>query len=316
MPFYSRLVLVAAVLFVSSQAAAEVVWRGDFECGDLSQWTRSQSVSPDRLEVQEGGSGKGGRFALKATVVQGDNPIGASGNRNELTYTSYEPSGTERFYRWQTRFADDYPSANAWQLFTQWHHAGPSGSPPVEFFVRKEEIILNVVGESVWRMPLERGRWIDFVFHVKWSPDASEGFVELYVDGKQVLAPLHRATQFPGELNYLKQGLYRDASIQETGVVFHDGMIIGTSLADVMPETVAVSQPPAGPIATTEDAQAPQPRPLAPSSPTHADPSGSSEVAAAGCSSGSGSPMAPVAAAVVAGGVFRRRRLSTPVGAA
>ncbi|HEY3446368.1 MAG TPA: polysaccharide lyase [Myxococcales bacterium] len=301
--------IVAAVLLASGRAAAEVVWRGDFECGDLSQWTKAQAVSPDRLEVFEGGSGQGGRYALKATVVQGDNPIGASGNRNELTYTSYEASGTERFYRWQTKFADDYPSADAWQLFTQWHHEGPSGSPPVEFVVRKEEIYLNIVGERVWGMPLERGRWIDFIFHVKWSPDPAEGFVELYVDGKKVLEKLPRGTQFPGELNYLKQGLYRDAKIQETGVVFHDGMTIGTSLADVMPEAAAAAGPgaaaPVGPAAPQAGAaaQAAAPggaqaaSPASPSAPHQAasgaipsgDPNpGGAPYAGAGCSSASG----------------------------
>ncbi len=310
MAFYSRLAAAALVLLTAGQAAASVVWRGDFESGDLAQWTKSAAVSPDRLEVVEGGSGKGGRYALKATVLQGDNPIaGASGNRTELTYTSYEASGTERYYRWQTKFAEDFPSADAWQLYTQWHHEGPSGSPPVEFVVRKEDLYLNVVGERVWEMPLERGRWIDFVFHVKWSPDPSEGFVELYVDGEKVLDKLPRATQFPGELNYLKQGLYRDTTVQPVGVVYHDGMTIGTDLADVMPEAEARA-------AATSETEGSQASPAAPglrSPPSSGFAPGSPGApdAAVGCgasSSGSGSPMLVAGAASALALAARSRR--------
>src|SRR5207253_9390585 len=56
-------------------------------------------------------------------------------------------------------------------------------------------------------------------------------------------------------VNYLKQGLYRDPSISAVGVVYHDGMTIGTTLADVAPELVPAPPPP--PDAGTPDAGTP-----------------------------------------------------------
>ncbi len=49
-------------------------------------------------------------------------------------------------------------------------------------------------------------------------------------------------------MNYLKQGLYRDSSISAVGLVYHDGMTMGTTLADVAPQLVPPPPPPdAGP---------------------------------------------------------------------
>jgi hypothetical protein len=59
-------------------------------------------------------------------------------------------------------------------------------------------------------------------------------------------------TLFPGMVNYLKQGLYRDASISAVGVVYHDGMTVGTTLADVAPQLVPA--PPPSPDAGAPDA--------------------------------------------------------------
>ncbi len=232
-------------LCVASPALGKVVWRGDFETGDLSQWTKAQSVAPDRLQVVRSPVAEG-RYALKATVKQGDDPINASGNRNELVHLSYEPEGSEYFYRWSTMFAPSYPSAKTWQLFVQWHHSGSSGSPPVELVVHGEQMQLKVDGARrvLWTAPLERGRWHDFVMHVKWSSNPRVGFIELWHDGRLELPRTYVATQFEGQRNYLKMGLYRNASIAADGVVFHDGMVQATALADVMaPDGGAVDAP-------------------------------------------------------------------------
>jgi hypothetical protein len=191
-------------------------------------------VSSDRLQIVQDPV-RQGRYALRAKVIQGDDPINASGNRNELIHTKNMPSsGDERYYSWSTLWPSDYASANTWQLFTQFHHTGPNGSPPVEMFARGEKLYLRVSGSDVWQVPLERGRWHDFVLHVKWSPNASSGFVELWYDGKLSLPKTYGATLFEGQSVYLKQGLYRDAAVSPTQTIYHDGMTVATSLDDVM----------------------------------------------------------------------------------
>ncbi|MCE9667149.1 heparin lyase I family protein [Myxococcus stipitatus] len=228
-------------------SGASVVWSGDFETGDRSQWTRAQMVSSDRLAVVTSPRRQGG-YALKATVKRGDDPINSSGNRNELVRMTREAVGSEYYYRWSTMFDSTFPSVKTWQLFTQWHQESDTvgGSPPVEFYVYGEEIRLNIGGNPgtiVWSAPLVRGKWLDFVFHVRWSSDSRVGFVELYYNGKLVLPKRYIATQYSGQVNYLKVGLYRNDTITQTGIVYHDGWLMARKLEDVL-DPVAVLKAP------------------------------------------------------------------------
>ncbi|HEX8434446.1 heparin lyase I family protein [Archangium sp.] len=212
-----------------------VVWRGDFETGDRTQWSSTQMVNADRLQVVPSPA-REGRYAIKVTVKQGDNPISASGNRNELVKMTNETEGNEYYYRWSTMFASDFPSAKTWQIFAQWHHTGSNGSPPVEFYVNGETLYFRVQGTTVlWTAPLVRGQWQDFIFHVKWSASASNGFVELYHNGKLVIPKRAAATMYSGQRNYLKVGLYRNSTVAPIGIVYHDGWVQGRTLQDVLP---------------------------------------------------------------------------------
>ncbi len=255
-------------LLLPTLASASVVWKGDFETGNRSQWDREQTVSSSRLQVVTSPV-REGRYALKTIVRQGDDPINASGNRNELLYMGQEPSGSEYFYKWSTLFPSGFPRSSKWQVFTQWHHDGDGGSPPLEFFIIDDEMRLRaggVDGPVVWRAPLQREQWNDFILHVKWSADPKVGFVELYHNGELVLPLRKVATQFSGQRNYLKLGLYRDESISPEGVVFHDGFTMATKLEDVMPPVVATPTPEATPAPETpEQSPAPeqQPAPIA-----------------------------------------------------
>jgi hypothetical protein len=227
-------ILIAAL--IPGVALAAPVWSADFETGDLSEWSKIQAVSADRLQVVSDPV-RLGQKAVQVTVRKGDDPINASGNRNELLYMTLEEPGSEYYYRWSTLFPSSFPSANKWQLFAQWHQMGHSGSPPLELYVWGEEIRLRVGGVKgvvLWKVPLKRGEWQDFVLRVKWSPNASVGFVELHHNGKIALPKRNVATQYGTQKNYFKLGLYRDASISPVGIVYHDAVMQASTLADVL----------------------------------------------------------------------------------
>ncbi len=229
-------------------ASASVLWKGDFETGNSSQWTKEERVNSNRLMVVSDRV-REGSYALRAQVDQGDRPIQASGNRNELVYVGeeYAPAkaeGAVRVYAWSTLFNEDYPSVNTWQVFTQWHHTGLNGSPPVEFYVIGEQMRMRVGGSNsrdLWSAPLNRGQWNDFAVHIKWSSNPNEGYVELYHNGQLVVPRTVMATMYPGDGIYLKQGLYRNANIAAQGVVFHDGFTVATDVADVLPAGAAMA---------------------------------------------------------------------------
>jgi Polysaccharide lyase len=241
-----RLLALPVLAFAFSTAAsANVLWRGDYETGDLTQWAHIDGRA-DRLTVVQSPV-RQGKYALRVELHQGD--ISSSGTRNEVENSSSqgnEVEGNDKWYAWSTMFPSDFPAPNTWQVFTQWHHSGCCGSPPVEFDVYGETIQLAHQGGTIlWNTPLVRGLWHDFVVHVHWS--SSDGFVDLYYDGTKVLDHKTVQTLYPGEYTYMKQGLYRDASISPVAVVYHDGMVMGTSLADVAPALAAPPPPPPPP---------------------------------------------------------------------
>lgn len=310
--------IAALTLLAAAPCFAAVQWAGDFETGNLNQWTKVQEVSPDRLQIVADPV-RQGKYALKVTVKQGDNPINASGNRNEvLKEDGSTTEGSEAFYKWDTMFADDFPSAKTWQLFAQWHQPEDCcGSPPIQFQVYGEELQLTVsTAETlVWRAPLVRGVWHEFVLHAKFSDDPHKGFVELWYDGKKVLEKTYAATRANG---YLKMGLYRANTVSQTGVLYQDGMIRGQALEDVMPPaaTPPADQPPASnPPATSPTASnSPASNPVS-TPPTTAPSIGSSDgpVAGSGGSAGGGCSAigtAPAAAMAMLGmgALLRRRR--------
>jgi len=256
-----RLAASAALCLVAFQARASVVWRGDFETQNLSQWASVDGLT-SRLTIVSSPV-RQGSYALRVELRSGD--IASNGNRNELVRTDAETEGTDRYYAWSTMFDASYPSENKWQVFTQWHHSGCCGSPPLEFDVNGETLSLarnpppgNGATVALWSTPLVRGVWHDFVMHVIWSSNPDLGFIELWYDGSKVIVGKAVQTLFPGNVNYLKQGLYRDSSISAVGVVYHDGMTAGTTLADVAPQLVAPPPPPPPPAdAGTPDAGTP-----------------------------------------------------------
>jgi MYXO-CTERM domain-containing protein len=175
-----------------------------------------------------------GKYAMRTELRNGD--LSNNGTRNEVWWNSPQTEGMDRYYAWSTWFDAEYPSETTWQVFTQWHHTGNTGSPPLEMDVYGEEMRLYTRGTTIlWSAPLVRSVWHDFILHVHWSADASTGFVELWHGGTQVLARKYLATLYAGQSALMKQGLYRDSSIVPTAVVFHDGMTVATALSDVLP---------------------------------------------------------------------------------
>lgn len=258
-------------VLASSTGYAASVWKGDFETGSLKQWWVQQVVSSDRIGVVSDPI-RQGKFAAKFIVRQGDNPISASGNRNELVADTNEATGSEFYYKWNTLFPSNYPIVNKWQVFVQWHQKTGGGSPPLEFYVLGSQLRLRVGGlngKVVWTAPIDKGHWHDFVLHVKWSPSASVGFVEMYHNGKLEVPKQYIATQYSNDINYLKMGLYRDATITQEGVVYHDGMVQATSLNDVMAPVIPTATNPTAGTGTTDPSDA-----APPLAPDQTDPNG------------------------------------------
>lgn len=218
-----------------------VVFRGDYETGDLGQWGGVQSISGARARVVRSPAAQGA-WAARFEVRNGEDPLcrrgfGCFGDRSEVQETTGESEGDVRFYEWSTRFGSPFPVTSRWQVVTQWRPTRDSGEPSVGMYVSEGRLQLqvnphNANGSSagpprvLWSGPLDRGQWHRYRLRVTWSGSDRRGALKLWVDGRAVTPMVRVRTLYPGEGAYLKQGYYRQSGIGTPGVVYHDGLIV------------------------------------------------------------------------------------------
>ncbi|MFL5290484.1 MAG: polysaccharide lyase [Myxococcales bacterium] len=287
-------------------ANPDVLWRGNFEDGATSLsghcaqgqdgFCREQSVRSEQIQVVQDPVNEG-RYAARFEVKYGDVMSGYSDERALLSppETLWEDEGSDRWYRWQMMWPENYvgsypkwdelgtPSSRSpagWVV--EWHHDAnggvETGSAPLYFGANDTNIKMCLVDqatsacrENLDLAPLQRGHWHDVVMHAKWSSDPSVGFLEIWVDGKNVLPKHMTANKYPGMRNYMLAGLYRNGHIGDPdllnpdgshvygtdgapGVVYLDGFIVGRTKESVLdsqtPASAAAPAPQSAPPAT------------------------------------------------------------------
>lgn len=213
-----------------SPPSAGLVWNGGYDTGSLSQWDLVQQAAPGRISIV--GSPTEPRDNVARFEVRPEDSIGDTSPRAEVGKYLGEQEGEERYYRWYTYFPESFPTnyPNSFITFTQWRAVDES-EDYTSFMLWGERLELRREGTK-WSTKLTKGVWHKFVYHVKWSPDPSVGFIELFYDGQLVLPKTNVRTMAgtvanPVE-NYVKQGLYKSEDIP-TGVLYQDGFVSGTS---------------------------------------------------------------------------------------
>jgi hypothetical protein len=225
--------LVPLLLALSAATApAEVLWRGDFETGDTSQWT---GAPKDGVKVVTDPV-RAGRYALRI-----DGTDAARKDKHDRIEFQHQPKppgtaeGTERFFGWSIylpkKLTDATHSLGYFETRNSW-------SQLLSFEVKGEDILLTT------RQPYTRhwsgkgkmtaGRWHDFALHVLWSRDPKKGLVEFWFDGEQVVPLTKTATLRDENVAFFQIGLFRETSeVPET--ILLDQVIEATTLADVTP---------------------------------------------------------------------------------
>jgi hypothetical protein len=346
----------AALLAGASQAAIpaypdnpDVLWRGDFEDGASgltghcsygdNGWCNEQIIRPQQIQLVSDPAFQGHGLAARLEVKFGDVYGGYSDSRTLITPPNqmWEDEGNERWYRWQAMWPDDwvgdYPK---WDELTdgarstagsilEWHHSTgglEAGPAPLYIGANNTDIWICFVDfttracTTLDLTKLLRNHWHDFVMHAKWSSDPNVGFIEMWIDGVNVLPMRMGPNKFPGMQNYLTVGLYRNGHIGDPNLLWPDGThVYGT---DGTPGVAYVDGFIAGRTRAAVEPPAPTPAPPAPTSPADTGSApvqtvGSSTFAGSsgGCSS-AGSSTALLLIPMLASFVLRRRRQRCP----
>ena len=212
-----------------------LLFRGDFETGNLSQYYPPQEAAAGRVSVGSSAPAPAsGSYRARMEVQAADVAMG--GERAELV-GYYFDEGEEVWIRQAILIPTGSGADAGWRIVSQIHQASDVGSPPFVIFwdrTANRFRIGNGAGDITdWNGPtINRDQWYEFLLHLKISSDPGIGFVEIWYDGVlQTLAPggtrRFRATGDQG--SYHKLGLYRETTITATDVVFHDGVLVGTT---------------------------------------------------------------------------------------
>jgi hypothetical protein len=223
-----------------------VVFVGDYEPGNLSQWENCQTrnyngdcgsstrIGPaPNIAILGAPFAHQGGFAARFTVRDGDVPPFGGGERSEVASTvpgAITNSGDERWYAWSMYFPPGFrnPVNDVWFIVMQWH-GNDNNSPPLAINIGPQGTV-DIGGDGVPHPkrtlgPVRRGQWVDYTLHVLFSSDPRVGYVEGWENGVQTVPKTFRATD-SGTGTYLKQGIYRDPRDTTTSEVWHDGLTV------------------------------------------------------------------------------------------
>lgn len=207
---------------------------GDSTKSYTRQCPRSDSCLPTTERV------RGATRALKVTLRESD-PMLNNGTRAELAKDTGASAHahTEQRYGFSTFLPDTWQiDTQAGEIITQWHSSNadeaaagePGKSPPLALYINgdvfkitsiwdpKKVTIDNdpTIGEpkggraTLWQGPVTamRGKWVDWVFHVKWNYDGN-GFVRVWKDGQQIVNRTGPNTYNDEDTLWFKYGVYK-----------------------------------------------------------------------------------------------------------
>jgi hypothetical protein len=222
----------AILLLWAAAVSGEVIWRGDFETGDMKQWKGAPKAGVTIVKDPV----RDGKFALR---IDGTNAA-RKGNRDRIEL-QHQPAkdgtaeGIERYFAWSVylpeKLTDAPHSLGYFETRNTW-------SQLMAFEVKGEDILFTtrVPYKRHWdgKGKLTAGKWHDFALHVLWSRDATKGFVEVWFDGEKVVPLTRTATLRDENVAFFQIGLFRETS-DVPEVIIIDRVIEATTLEDVMP---------------------------------------------------------------------------------
>jgi hypothetical protein len=221
------------VLLLAGPAPAEVIWRGDFETGNLDQWKgapKSDAVKVVQDIVREG------KYALR---IDGTNAAKRGTlDRIEFQHQPQPPGtaeGTERYFGWSVylpkKFTDVFHTVGYFETRNSWSQLMSFEAQGEDLkFSTRQPYQLHWTGKG----RLTPGRWHDFALHVIWSRDPAKGLVEVWFDGEQVVKPTKTATLRDENVAFFQVGFARATSDVPESILI-DHVVEATTLKEVTP---------------------------------------------------------------------------------
>ena len=235
----SRALLLVTALLGSKQASAEVLWKGDFETGDLTQWDTTNLIKTgdrDNLvfvtdKVADGT--KAAEITLRPDVIF--EPYNQS--RVEVKHNGLRTkNGEESYYAWSFMVPADAElrsNIGYWEsrvtsknTMTFWIEPGEGGTV-IKFGTGDLGATLR------WTAKLELNEWHRIAIHNIWSQDQNVGKVDVWYDGTQVVTGATAVKRDENEV-FFQMGLHRSDPADPVQVIYIDAARETTTQAEIL----------------------------------------------------------------------------------
>ena len=240
-----------------------VLWKADAQSPLVDEWAEySTAFHCGRLTTAVRGDPRAKRLAgptmagaevYEFTVSDGDDCYGersevgqALPSRADFSHSRLFNDGDDRWISFAVKPGRDFPTTTRhWNVIAQWKQLAVPGQvlccPILALELRNERYNLASDGEIVWRGPRAlRARWARFSLHIKFSPVASIGFVEIWGGDPNVrgmrrlltrthMQTLSRTVAGTTVPSHARIGIYRDPTISGTAHLYYDGYTVATT---------------------------------------------------------------------------------------
>jgi len=232
----------ALCLASPARARAEVVFVGDFEKegivslhskaeGPRSKLWRNSGNAPAVVESENGVTPRAGKYMMKTYLNRKESKVSY---RTEVVPQQHHSVriGNEYWYALSIFLPKDYEPDKIWEIVAQWHgrpdkDLGEDWRNPVmalstthgewtvgnrwdskpNTFESGQKVYEGHVSWNLGRY--QKGKWTDWVFHVKWSYE-KDGLLEVWQDGlKRVVRNGPNCFNDKKDGPYFKMGLYK-----------------------------------------------------------------------------------------------------------
>jgi hypothetical protein len=236
--------LAAGLLCASRPAVAKILFKADFETGDLSEWsntgTKSQNATPRNVQV-ESDIVEQGKYAGKFTIheddvfnaqqlrvqVGGPRIIVEEGSDTWMSFYLYmaeAPKDRDNFFYWEGQPPPRYDNVMTW-----WVEPKDGGGALIKYGTGN----LGRNGTE-WEADFPIGKWHQLAMHIHWSEDKDKGSTQLWFDGVPVMDKKLK-TKGPETTYFCQPGIHRSPHRPSVDTIYFDNFILADTLDDVLP---------------------------------------------------------------------------------
>ena len=246
------LALVLSSATTVSRAAAQVVWRGDFETGDTSQFDSELNGEVGGVRYIVVGTDPVAEGTYAAQISLHDDARWSNGLRRvELHHSpgaARTAEGDELYFAWSFFLPETLPT-DPGQTIGYWE-SNRSYQSLMAFELSGEDLLFTTRRPAYARQwdgagAATTGEWHRIAMHILWSTDETVGRVDVWFDGEQVVDGAMAATLVDANDAFTQIGLLRgDMDFSDVPVIYLDDAVEGDTLADVRPDDLPGTTPP------------------------------------------------------------------------